>query len=334
MPFQLAASHAHTRSRKPFLTLKALAIGLSLAGVLCLALSGCARGRSTCGGLGDPCCPTEPNATNNGCFLPDGAESNPSILQCEPREQGAQVCCLSPGIANAAALGLSCSADTDCCGNSRCDMTGGSPICCVQENGRANTAAACCPGLTRNSSGVCTGDDSPETEDHRGRIGQPCRDGQCIEAGARCVTRADGTDICEAIPTGSAASCAQATECGDCTATPGCGFCVNPSTGSGSCTSGNFWGALDGSCGRNQEQSSRTWLFQVNECGNFDAATCGLYDGDCAGCVNANAQCGFCNGRCVPGTSSGPIASDVECRTSALNPSTASWIFNLRSCGG
>ncbi len=335
MSFQHAFPHAHAGVPKPFRKPSWLGVGLALAGLLCLALSGCARGRGTCGGLGDTCCPTEPGGNNNGCFLPDGT-SNASILECESREQAANVCCLRPGIANAPASGLSCSADTDCCGDAKCDVTGTNPICCVQANGRAATNAECCQGLTRNSRGICTDGEGggQDPGNGAGGIGQPCRDGEC-DPGARCETQEDGSDICVEVPGGTeAGSCGQATACGECTATPGCGFCVDPATGSGACTSGNFWGSLDGSCRRNQSGASGTWLFQVNECGNFDAGTCGRYDGNCQGCVNANAQCGFCNGRCVPGTSSGPITPDAECRTSALNPGTANWVFSLRQCGG
>lgn len=347
-----------------FFTLRSSRMTLLALSLLALALSACGRGRGNpCGGVGEACCPVftegEEVTQENGCFAPEGSQV---LLECYQ-----ETCCIASASATVTGNEVGCATDSDCCGQATCR---GDNTCCVSEGGSTDGVGTCCPGLVLRD-GVCQ-DASNIPDGNPGCGMKPgdlcCDDETCPGEGLVCKATTFGDDastdgsaspgqstvrlICQldgAVtgertipnpglpddPTAPAPiitrDCGGNVDADSCLASHGCGYCMNAQSGAGACLNGTYFGAADGSCYRGQG-TGRVWLWSPFEYGRFSEDECAQYSGSCGQCVNAGAQCGYCNGKCVAGTESGPISPQEDCSVSVMSPALDSYHFFLQEC--
>src|SRR5262249_34688374 len=88
-------------------------------------------------------------------------------------------------------------------------------------------------------------------------------------------------------------TCGSATNCASCTALPTCGWC------NGHCYDGTGSGPTGATCG------GTSWAWLGSQCASSPATNVCSSAHDCASCT-ALPTCGWCNGACHVGTSTGP----------------------------
>lgn len=198
--------------------------------------------------------------SSNSCV--PGGSSGPDRGTCSQWHYGASTTCPVTCRANP---GEACSTDSDCCRAST-----GLTYRCAPQSGGGNTCVPACITNANCGSGCCT-------------------------------TRADGLQYCAlaSVCTPPPPPCSARTNCVDCGANDGCGWC----SASNTCMPGNGYGPTSGSCGGG-------WTPYATTCGH----ACRTIS-SCSSCA-ARSDCGWCasSRSCWPGTSSGPNMWSGACR--------------------
>lgn len=253
----------------------------------------CLRPFEECGREGQACCADD--ACRSGLECAGGT--------CEPCGGDGEICCKPPAPCEGsfACRDGRCGAPDPSCGGD------GQP-CCM--GGACTGDLACTAGTCTMPTTTCAYLDCGECTRHF-----PC--GWCDGTGcAEGSSTGPSTGSCAdwswlaSECTGPTDPCAEATDCADCTARAGCGFCGD---GAGACRSGTSTGPSAGSCG--------DWSWLGTECGG--ASACGTLT-DCEACTG-EFPCGWCGatGTCSEGTSSGPDTG-----------SCADWAWSVSECVG
>ncbi len=124
---------------------------------------------------------------------------------------------------------------------------------------------------------------------------------------ARAACRVEG--FCPAATAPAVDTCASNADCASCAGASGCGWC------DGACRSGTMTGPTATSC------NGSAWAWSSTQCpAPTDAC---VSSSDCASCT-ARPRCGWCNGACSAGTSTGP--------TGGASCGTGGWAWLSAQC--